>query len=211
MTEYDDFKPFPIREYLNTPITGIIQAGGHAGQEINQLLQLTENIVIFEPQKDIYARLEENCKNTSIVTVNSALGSSVSFDEIMYKDSWEQQSSSLMKPKLHLLQYPMIIFNDTEHVSVTTIADYFHDKPFSYNMLFMDTQGFELKILKGCGKRLAAIDYVLCEVSLVELYENCPLVEDINNFLFPRGFECVKMDLKWETWGDALYRRKSLS
>ncbi|MCX5988138.1 MAG: FkbM family methyltransferase [Chloroflexi bacterium] len=196
-----------IEQFLTTPITGIIQAGGHIGQEVPLFLRYSDKIIIFEPQKDAYKLLAEKCKNTPVVHVNLALGSSPAEGAKMFKDNWEQMSSSLLKPKLHLLQYPMITFNDTEYVSVTTIDQFFVDLTFPYNMLVLDTQGFELEILRGARGRMSRIDYVLCEVSLIELYQDCPLIDEIDSFLYSFGFERLELTLEGGTWGEAFYRR----
>lgn len=52
----------------------------------------------------------------------------------------------------------------------------------------IDTQGYELEILKGGEKTLAHAEFVLLEVSFLDIYVNCPLVTDTINFMKERGF-----------------------
>jgi len=52
----------------------------------------------------------------------------------------------------------------------------------------IDTQGYELEILKGGEKTLAHAEFVLLEVSFLDIYVNCPLVTDTLNFMKQRGF-----------------------
>lgn len=52
----------------------------------------------------------------------------------------------------------------------------------------IDTQGYELEILKGGEKTLSAATFVLLEVSFLDIYKNCPLVEDVLSFMKERGF-----------------------
>ncbi len=52
----------------------------------------------------------------------------------------------------------------------------------------IDTQGYELEILKGGEKTLAHAEFVLLEVSLLDIYVNSPLVIDVLNFMKERGF-----------------------
>ncbi len=52
----------------------------------------------------------------------------------------------------------------------------------------IDTQGYELEILKGGEKTLAHAEFVLLEVSFLDIYVNCPLVADTINFMKERGF-----------------------
>ena len=73
----------------------------------------------------------------------------------------------------------------------------------------IDTQGFELEVLKGATENLAIVDYLIVEINRKPLYEDSPLERDIDKFLkcnFIRvvtsywGSECV--------WGDGFYIRK---
>jgi len=52
----------------------------------------------------------------------------------------------------------------------------------------IDTQGYELEILKGGIKALAHAEFVLLEVSFLDVYVNCPLAIDIINFMKEHGF-----------------------
>jgi FkbM family methyltransferase len=52
----------------------------------------------------------------------------------------------------------------------------------------IDTQGYELEILKGAKETLTHAEFVLLEVSFLDVYINCPLVVDIINFMDERGF-----------------------
>ena len=52
------------------------------------------------------------------------------------------------------------------------------------DLLNIDTQGYEMEVLKGSRKLLSqGIKYIILEVNKKELYEGCPLVKDIDNFL----------------------------
>jgi len=52
----------------------------------------------------------------------------------------------------------------------------------------IDTQGYELEILKGGTKTLSHAEFVLLEVSFLDIYVNCPLVIDVINFMHKHGF-----------------------
>ena len=52
----------------------------------------------------------------------------------------------------------------------------------------IDTQGYELEILKGGEKTLAHAEFVLLEVSFLDIYVNNPLVTEVLNFMKVRGF-----------------------
>ena len=52
----------------------------------------------------------------------------------------------------------------------------------------IDTQGYELEILKGGTKTLTAAEFVLLEVSFLDIYKNSPLVADVMTYMQQQGF-----------------------
>jgi FkbM family methyltransferase len=60
-----------------------------------------------------------------------------------------------------------------------------HNKP---DFIKIDTQGYELEILKGGEEALTHAEFVLLEVSLLDIYVNSPLIIDVLNFMKERGF-----------------------
>jgi FkbM family methyltransferase len=57
------------------------------------------------------------------------------------------------------------------------------------NLLKIDTQGFELEVLKGSIDLLGRFDAIYCEVSFVELYQGQPLANDVISYLSSRHFQ----------------------
>jgi FkbM family methyltransferase len=205
---------FEIEKYIKKPIKGIIQVGAHSGGEVSYLLKFSNNIMLFEPQKDAFANLCETVKNlttesTNIKYENLALGAHNSDQIVMYKEYANSgMSSSLLEPHLHKDQYPTIVFNSREYVAMKTFDDYISDKDIDYNILMMDVQGYELEVLKGAKNYMHKIDYIYCEVNRAELYKNCAMVEEIDNFLNNYNFKRIHTDWAGYTWGDALYEKQ---
>ena len=56
-------------------------------------------------------------------------------------------------------------------------------------LLKIDTQGYELEVLKGAARTLDRIDYILVETSFVPLYEGQANFRDVYAFLTGHGFE----------------------
>ncbi|HEY4196021.1 MAG TPA: FkbM family methyltransferase [Mucilaginibacter sp.] len=77
----------------------------------------------------------------------------------------------------------------TESRKLTTLdkllTDTVFDKP---DFIKIDTQGYELKILKGGKRTLTSAEFVLLEVSFLDIYKNVPLVADVLNFMQQHGF-----------------------
>ena len=116
-----DFKNL-INKY-NLDIKGIIQIGAHFGQEHslyeeNNIL----NIVYFEPLSKNFKVLKENVGDKAIL-FNYALGNENKKISMNVESANQGMSSSILKPKLHIRQYPHIVFNETEEVDMKRLDD----------------------------------------------------------------------------------------
>lgn len=194
-------------------VKGVIHIGGHIGQEL-PIYKSTgvENILVFEPQKEPFKKLskvanELNFEN--IILVNKALGNSNKEIEMICNE--DGLCSSILKPKIVLTQYPDIKFDRKEMVEMITLDSYFStNENNTYNFINMDTQGYELEVLKGSSKTLEKIDAVYSEVNNAEVYENNALIQEIDEFLSSYNLVRIETDWMGGTWGDAFYINQKL-
>jgi FkbM family methyltransferase len=56
------------------------------------------------------------------------------------------------------------------------------------DFLKLDVQGFELEVLKGSTRILDSIQMILCEVSLLEINVEAPLISEVINYMKNNGF-----------------------
>lgn len=195
-------------------VTGIIHVGAHYGEEVDEYLENgIENIVLFEASKPTFNILKEkiNEHDADIRCYNLALGSEYCEKKTMYTETANKgQSSSFLKPAKHLEQFPDIIFNGEEEITIQTLDSIWESvtKKEKWNMLVADVQGFELEVLKGATETLKHINYVYLEVNNDEVYEDCAKVWEIDKYL--KGFTRVYTDWAGGTWGDALYVRNKI-
>jgi FkbM family methyltransferase len=206
-------KDFIIKYKIN-PI-GVVHIGAHFGGEITTYNELgTKNIVFVEPLSSTFQKLVENVNklNTdsecNIIFLNKALGNKIGFEEMYVETVNLGQSSSLLKPEFHLQQYPGITFPYRETVEVSTLNSELKNIKGEFNILNIDVQGYELEVLKGSTDILDKIDIINAEVNRVHMYENCPLINEIDEFL--SQFDFVKVDENWmgHYWGDAIYVKR---
>jgi FkbM family methyltransferase len=204
---------FSLKAKWNIKPEGIIHVGAHHGEELNTYFSDADvkNIVFFEASPSTFNVLKRNIdsmqKPAHIVSVDAypyGLGSEEK--EVDFFVASNGQSSSVLKPKLHINKYPSITFNSVEKVQIKTL-DSFSLEGFKF--LSMDVQGYELEVLKGAENTLKNINWVYTEVNSALLYENCVLIEDLDKHLANRGFK--REDTVWASddtnWGDALYVR----
>ena len=131
-------------------INGIIHVGAHKGQEVQKYMEYNKEVILFEPQKDIFKELIKNVESLDkIKCYNFALGSKNEINRINRSQGNDGLSSSILAPKLHLVVQPNISFKDTEEIEVKRFDSLGID---TLNFLTLDVQGFELEVLKGFGE-----------------------------------------------------------
>ena len=201
-----------VRKY-NIQIKGVIQVGCHRCQEHD--LYVTHgirNFVYIEPSSKNFNIIADKFygePNEYIILANVACGDKEGM-EVAYLDTTNQgMSSSLLAPKAHLTQHKEVVFNDAEVWQVKLLDNIPFDRT-KYNLLNMDCQGFEDRVIRGAKDTLKHIDYIISEINREEMYENNVMVEQLDELL-P---EFKRVETGWASpthgWGDGLYIRKSL-
>lgn len=195
-------------------IKGVIQIGANKGQEVEEYERLgIGDIILIEPCKDAFHFLWNRFgePNVNMTLINCACGDEEGEFEMFAEHTNQGMSNSLLKPLVHLTQHREVIFDDTEKVNVRKLDNLKFDRS-RYNLLNMDVQGFEDRVLRGSVETLPYMDYIYTEVNRHEMYEKCAMITDLDLFLYGQDFERVETGWASEThgWGDSLYIRKSL-
>lgn len=196
-------------EKHNLKLTGAITIGADEGQEIPFYKEhAIKNLAFFEPRTSAYEELIKNIVKSLdssyvIHTYNVGLGDVEGI--LPMHTAGGGQSSSFLKPKLHLEKHPEIVFRDdmVYDLPVRTL-DSFNFGP-EFNFINLDVQGYELKVLKGGQKTLNNILALNTEVNTIELYEGCVLIDELDQFLGNFNFKRVELAMTEFGWGDALY------
>lgn len=129
-------------------------------------------------------------------------------EEIIFNISNNGQSSSLLQLGTHLQEYPNIIFIDTIKQKSITIDTFFSRNnilPSKYNFWNFHIQGAELMALKGAIQSIIYAKVIYVKVNEKEVYINCGLIDDIDEFLYKYNFKRVLTCITKHGWGDALY------
>jgi FkbM family methyltransferase len=196
----------------------ILDVGANVGQfALAAAVHFPESrIYSFEPLPDVFSELQENTRGKkNIKSFNCALGNhngQISF----YRNEYTRLSSSLkINKENNHLRYDQNLTSLTK-VDVCKLDDFKILIDIQPPVLLkMDVQGMELDILNGSTNILSDIDFILCEVALVKLYDDQPLFDDIHCFMSSTGYELVAPLLMNKGKGgrvievDLLYRKKS--
>ena len=199
-----------LKTDFNLQVTNIAHIGAHNGKEVQVYKKLFPHskIYLFEPNKSSFQKLKYKFNNESNVELyNLALGSS-NQQKILITSTDFPNTSSLLEPKLHKDYYPEVIFDKKEAVELRKF-DSLDLK--NINLMSIDTQGYELEVLKGAAENLANIDYLIVEINRELLYENSPLEGDIDKYLRTHNFIRVVTSYwgKECVWGDGFYMKKN--
>lgn len=193
----------------NLKINGAIHVGGHHGQEYESYKALNIPILFFEPLFNNFSVLSNKTQHDPNVTLyQCALGNSNTMINMNVETANQGQSSSILKPKKHLEQYPHITFDHSERVHMFRLDD-LDIGVEKYNFINVDVQGYELEVFKGALESLNNIDYIMSEVNRDEVYENCAQVEELDDYLANYNFTRVETVWAGDIWGDAFYIKKN--
>jgi FkbM family methyltransferase len=136
-------------------------------------------IMMFEGQAlKEPALIEVQNKFTDISHKIALLGAS---DALVTFNVYETASSVLVEHHATNAQ--------TKTVKLNRLDDLLTGSSFKKpDFIKIDTQGYELEILKGGEETLSHAEFILLEVSFLDIYVNCPLVADTIDFMKNRGF-----------------------
>lgn len=195
-------------EEHNLVLTNILHIGAHTAKEYNEYIRLgAKKIHWVEAIDSSYYALNSRLK-PPINKVTCAVISDKDNKEVIFNITNNKQSSSILNLGEHKKLFPKIHFTNKVKKKTTTIDTLLKDTHLdkNINLLVIDIQGAELLALKGATNTLHNTDALMLEVNTREVYENCALIEEIDEYLTQYNFKRVATGLYADhPWGDALY------
>lgn len=176
----------------------LLDVGGNTGQfaYYTRKAGYQNKIISFEPLSEAYALLTSFAKNDSQWdTVNAAIGDEDGEIEINVSENLQSSSILDMMPE-HVESAPESAYKGKETVAIHKL-DSIIDK-YSTNLeqtfLKIDTQGFEMNVLKGATNSLKSLKGLQLELSMVELYKGETLFNDMLNYIIEKGFTVYSLE-----------------
>jgi FkbM family methyltransferase len=213
-----DLLPFSLREIKRRVIfnpTGVVHVGAHLATEVPTYRNLGLKVIhLFEPQPFAIEKIL-SCYSSSndIVIHDYALGSQCGYlpmfvEPGLYDSPNRSASSSLLAPAKHLQDYPHVKFSSSQssEVKIVTLDSL---NITNCDLLVVDTQGFDLEVLKGAANTLKHFKWIICEYWSNEAYVNACSLEEILCYLSNFGFKPVLQSYD-RTCGDILLSRQDL-
>jgi len=213
-----DLLPFSLREIRKrvkfSPV-GVVHVGAHNGLEVNTYLRLgLKKIHLFEPQPFAIDQLLRSwSKYTNVFIHNLALGSQPGFLPMYVEPGLSNSpnrsaSASLLEPASHLKDYSYVKFQKTDSVVQIVMLDSLSIT--DCDLLVVDTQGFDLEVLKGAANTLHYYKWIICEYWSNDSYVNACTLDQIKDYLIGFGFIPVLQSYD-RTFGDILFTRLHLT
>jgi len=191
----------------NINITGAFHIGAHECEELsfyNKLSLNDEDIIWIDA---IHEKVIES-KNKGIPNVYHAVINDKDDEDITFNISNNGQSSSILEFGTHSEEHPWVIYTNKINMKSISVDSFFERNNFDagkYNFWNFDIQGAELLALKGATKSIKYAQVLYLEVNEKELYKNCGLINEIDNYLSQFNFIRVLTIMTQHGWGDALY------
>lgn len=207
----------------NTKIETVFDVGAYLGDFSNRILdeKPLAQVFAFEPFKESFHKLEQNLKEYKHAHLHK-LALSDAGHKANFSSNVKAYTNSLLATAENVERFtPKNICNTIETVSVDVIRlDAFieQNKISKIDILKIDTQGNELRVLDGMGKFLnnEFVQLILIEVVFVPLYVGQAYFDQVHNFLNEHGFllhnlcQVRKSEEAGLLWGDAIYYSSKL-
>jgi hypothetical protein len=188
-------------------VNGVFHIGAHECEELSfyNSLGLTNEDVVWIDALD--SKIED-AKNRGIPNVYKGVITDKDDEEVSFNVSNNSQSSSVLEFGTHLIEHPWAWYiNKTQETSIT-VDTFFNRNNIDcskYNFWNFDIQGAELMALKGAVKSIQYANILYLEVNEKELYKDCGLIHEIDEFLEEYKFKRVLTNMSEHGWGDAIY------
>lgn len=196
---------------------GILHVGANDGRERLEYAKYGLPVIWVEPIPEVFERLQCNLRGHPNQIALQALVTDRDGEIVtLHISNNDGQSSSILDLNMHRDIWPDVKFARDISLKSVTLPTLLSGRNLSeYDALVLDTQGSELRILRGAKSLLPSIRYIECEAADFEAYTGCARAEEIKGFLKDFGFSLHRADIlathpAGGKYYDLLFRRSSL-
>ena len=205
------------KKFENNSLSVLVDVGSHKGEYINSIKKKfnIQKIYGFEPNPDIYKILKKKIVDEKINLYN--FGISDKNGKIEFYKNLETSSSTINKlntnSKYYKKKYFLLnIFNSKEvikkiEINVLRLDEFIHsNKIDKIDLIKIDTEGYELKIIKSLEKKIENVKIIHFEHHFDDMIIKNYTLTDIHNYLIENGFtKFYKIKMKFRKSFEYLY------
>lgn len=205
----------------------IFDIGAHKGESIKYFREILpqSRIYSFEPNPDSFTelkKLENNhtfCHQFAMANSNEEAPfyrNKFSHTNSLLKVNLESNDSIfLANSRLTENDIQSDLFNQQILIKTVRLEDFCHEYSVNYiDILKIDVQGAEEKVLLGAGSMLSTVNNLIIEISLFDYYEHQSSFLEIEQIIEPFGFKLFSISeisnnpMNGRTdWVEAIYTR----
>lgn len=199
---FDDIHKIKIN--IESPI--IFDVGANQGQSIRRFKKIFPKSIIhaFEPIKEEFDKLQNEFKSDSNIFLNNcALGDSLGKNKFNIMASTGHSSFFKIRPNTEWLKIRSKEFGAAENgyikkvvdVKINTINNYCNNNNIlKIDILKLDTQGFEEKILAGASEIIPRIKLIETELMFDDVYEKRLNFYDVEKYILKHNFRLLAIE-----------------
>jgi FkbM family methyltransferase len=207
--------------YKGKEVRIVFDVGAHEGKITQRMNDVFEDasVYAFEPFPDSYKKLLEKENLSNRVKSFQVALSSQEGDSTLFVNSFSETNSLLPSNRINSAVDDLTANIDEISIETSTLDIFCSKHKIDHiDLLKLDTQGSELKVLEG-GDRLLrsqSIKAIYCEVEFVEIYQQQPLFDEIFQYLKERGYylhnfyNLNSLETGRIAWADALFLAKDV-
>lgn len=171
---------------------GIIHIGANLGQERDLYAAFGVDVVWIEPIPQVFEALRLNIAEFPKQRAYKYLAADDDEKEYhLHIANNDGASSSILGLAKHTEMYPQVAYQGAITVRSKTLSSILAAEQIDiqrFDAMVLDTQGSELKILRGAANLLSKFKFVKVEVPDFESYEDCCQIDELSGFMSSNGF-----------------------
>ncbi len=211
-----------IKENLGENFSTLLDVGSHKGEYIISIKNNfnVKTIYGFEPNPNIFKKLEKKLLKYSDIKIYNLGAADVSEDKVLNQNI-ETSSSSInslnKKSKYYKKKYFLLNFGNLKKVTneinikVIKLDNFIDDNNLEkIDLLKIDTEGYELKAIKGLGKNISRVNLIHLEHHFDDMILKNYNLTDIHNYLKNQNFKKIfKIKMKFRKSFEYIYKNNS--
>jgi len=185
----------PFDSFLKE-VKGVIHIGANEGQEREHYKKYgLQKVLWIEADPEAFKKLKKNISQyKNQIALNYLVLNKKKKSKFNISNS-NGNASSVLEFSKHKKMYPNVKYIKKIFIQSYTLCNILKKEKINlknYQVLILDVQGSELRVLKGANKLLINFKYIKLECSNFEVYRDNPSINEISNYLKNYNFKEVK-------------------